>query len=361
MAKITLTRLNEILKKQTGHIFHVGIDVHKKSYHIAFYCKQDGQTYTYVCSAVPDQVVEQFTPFINQIVQVVYEAGPTGFGLARALKQAGFEVLVVAPSRVSRPVIAGAKTDRLDCMRLAEYSAKGMLKGIAIPSSAQEARRSLIRRRHDLTDSIRTVKQRIRSHLLFLGVVEPVGLDHWSDKAVKALMDLPMETYAKDTMKSLIRELSFLKEERRQLEKQIRDVCTENKNDRTFEFLQTTPGVGPVTAATFQLELFDPGRFENGDQVASYVGLAPMVRRSGETKGSTRLRPVGQKRLRSLLIEAAWTWRRKDEMAKDKFCRIMGKSNITQKAIVAVAKDLVVVLWRLSIEQRAYQTRTLAA
>jgi transposase len=258
-------------------------------------------------------------------------------------------------------VTQGAKTDRLDCVRLAQYSASGMLKGIAIPTRSQEAQRSLMRRRHELVDSIRKVKQRIRSHLLYLSVKEPAGLDHWSDNAVKSLLKLPLETSAKDTLKSLVRELDFLNKEKQRVQKQITAVCNQPKHGKTFEYLQTIAGVGPITAATFMLELFDPCRFQTAGQLASYLGLAPMVRQSGESKGRAKLRPVGQKRLRSLLIEAAWCWCRKDEQAGVKYRRIVCKTNVVQKAIAAVARDLAIILWRLSIEQRAYEIRPLAA
>ena len=359
MAKVSLSRLSEILEKQNEAVFHVGIDVHKKSFHTAFY-GNNGLLETFVCSSGLDDFIRQLEPFQAQIVQVVYEAGPTGFELARVLKEAGFTVLVVAPSRVARPVTYGAKTDRLDCIRLAEYSARGMLKGIAIPTREQEAQRSLIRRRHDLVDSIRTVKQRIRSHLLYLSVKEPAGLDHWSGQAVHALLKLPLEPWAKETLKSLIRELNFLYKEKQRIEKQLRVMCSQPERSKTYEYLQTTPGIGPITAATFMLELFDPGRFKNADKVASYLGLAPMVRQSGESKGRAKLRPVGQKRLRSLLIEAAWCWCRKDEQAEAKYSRIVSKTDVTQKAIVAVARDLEIILWHLSIEQRPYQVRQMA-
>ena len=157
MARVNLAQLADVMEKQSDHVFHVGIDVHKHSYHVAFY-GNNGQSHTFVCSAVPEQVAKYFKRFRGHIAQVAYESGPTGFELARVLKSAGIKVLVVAPSRVPRPVIAGAKTDRLDCLRLAHYSANGMLKSIAIPSRVQEAQRSLIRRRHDLVDSIRKVK-----------------------------------------------------------------------------------------------------------------------------------------------------------------------------------------------------------
>jgi transposase len=358
MAKVNLSQLSEVLEKQSGHVFHVGIDVHKNSYHLALYGDK-GRSHTFVCSAAPQEVVRYFKHF-GQIAQIAYESGPTGFELARVLKEAGFKVIVVAPSRIPRPVTAGAKTDRLDCIRLAQYSAHGMLKGIAVPSRVQEARRSLIRRRHDLVDSIRTVKQRVRSHLLYLGVREPKGLEHWSTKVVKSLFKLPIEASAKDTLKSLLRELAFLSKERKCIEEKIRSMC-QARYCKAYECLQTTPGVGPITAATFLLELFEPSRFKTGDQVASYLGLAPMVSQSGESKGRVKLRPVGQRRLRSLLIEASWVWRRKDEQAEAKYRRIVCKTDVPQKAITAVARDLAIILWRLYIEERDYQMRSLAA
>lgn len=360
MARVNVTQLKSVLEKQDGCVFHVGVDVHKNSYHVAFLGDR-GQEHTYVCPAWPDEFVHHLKRCSGKIAQVVYESGPTGFELARVLEEAGFPVLVVAPSRVPRPVTIGAKTDRLDCVRLARYSANGMLTGIAIPSRSQEAQRSLIRRRNDLVDSIRRVKQRIRSHLLYHSVKEPTGLDHWSDKAVKALLKLQFQPWAMDTLKSLVRELAFLKRENQVIERQTRCVCRQAERSKVFECLQTVPGVGPITAATFQLELFDPGRFKTSGQVASYVGLAPMVRQSGESKGRASLRPVGQKRLRSLLIEAAWCWCRKDEQAGAKYRRIAGKTNVPQKAIAAVARKLAIILWRLSLEQRMYEVRTLVS
>lgn len=86
-----------------------------------------------------------------------------------------------------------------------------------------------------------------------------------------------------------------------------------------------------------------------------------MVRKSGDNKGRAALRPVGQKRLRSLLIEASWCWCRKDEQAGAKYRRIVSKTNVPQKAIAAVARKVAIILWRLSLEQRADEGPTLVA
>ena len=102
-------------------------------------------------------------------------------------------------------------------------------------------------------------------------------------------------------------------------------------------------------------ELFRPERFRRSEEVTSYLGLAPTVRHSGEKTPRGYLAPVGQTRLRSLLIEAAWLCRAKDPYARDIYTKLLSRTGIPQKAIAALARRLAIILWRLSIEQRAYR------
>jgi transposase len=112
------------------------------------------------------------------IALIAYEAGPTGFVLARALEDAGLPVLVAAPSRIPRPVTTG---DSLDSLQLAEMAMRGSLKPIAMPTETEEAQRSLIRRIDQIGKEVRRTKQRIKSLLLEFGIQEPEGLRSWSN------------------------------------------------------------------------------------------------------------------------------------------------------------------------------------
>ena len=103
------------------------------------------------------------------------------------------------------------------------------------------------------------------------------------------------------------------------------------------------------------MELFRPELFQRGKEVTSYLGLAPTVRHSGEKTPRGYLAPCGQKRLRPLLIEAAWMWRTKDAKAGELYNKLLSKTGIPQKAITALARRLAIILWRLSIEQRTYR------
>jgi len=172
MARISVSSVQQFVKGFETEPFCIGIDVHKRSYHLALR-RADHKSLTLVCPADPQGLVGLIQRFSLCITAVAYEAGPTGFGLARTLRAAGIPVLMAAPSRIPRAITSGAKTDRLDCLRLSEYAAKGLIRSIAVPNPEQEAQRSLQRRRHDIVDSLRRCKQRIKGFLLFLGLPEP--------------------------------------------------------------------------------------------------------------------------------------------------------------------------------------------
>lgn len=357
MAKPSLATLEQFVSGFESQPFWIGIDVHKRSYSFALR-RVDERCLTWVGPANPKAVVEQIQRLGIAVAAVAYESGPTGFSLAREMQAADLPVIVAAPSRIPRSITAGAKCDRLDCLKLADYAAKGMLKSIAIPTPQEEARRALMRRRHSLVDAIRRCKQRIKSQLLFLGLPEPEALTHWSNGAADALLALPMDPATRLTFESHLRELTFQQTELRTVDGQLHQTVMTSEQRQQVCYLQTVPGVGPTVATTFALELFRPKRFQRAEEVASYLGLAPMVRHSGGKTPSGRLLPVGQTRLRSLLIEAAWIWKAKDPFAAELYNRLLGRCGLAQKAIAAVARKLAVILWRLAVEQRPYRLET---
>ena len=107
----------------------VGLDVHKLSVHVAV--RINGELHgTAVLPAKPKTVVSFLKPYQAGIRKIVYEAGPTGYGLVRALLKAGFPTAVVAPSKIPRPAVQGAKSDQLDCRKLAEFVEKDLLREV---------------------------------------------------------------------------------------------------------------------------------------------------------------------------------------------------------------------------------------
>ena len=108
-------------------------------------------------------------------VAVTYEAGPTGFGLARALAAAGISCEVAAPSKLIRPAGDRVKTDARDAAHLARLLHLGQITAVTIPSASQEAARDLVRARDDCRGDLMTARHRVSKLLLRQGIVYSGG------------------------------------------------------------------------------------------------------------------------------------------------------------------------------------------
>ena len=335
----------------TGTIW-VGVDVHKSSYAVAI-CDTEGRSVQFSMDTNNEALVKKVQSYGVPIGKIAYEAGPCGYSLYRACQSAGINAVVAAPSKMPRPVTRGNKTDRLDCRKLAEYAARDMLVTITVPTEEEQALRCLQRRRHTLTDRLREAKQHIKSLLLENHCTLPPGSDSFSKASVAYLQTINLPPFVRDALDSVLRELAFLQAERAQVDMAI--VASRPKHIvQRMENLQSVPGVGPVLATTFVCEIFRPERFSSGERLSSYVGLAPVVRQSGESSAKGYLIRTGQQRLRALLVECAWIHKGRDVASEALYHRVLQRTGTVQKAIVAVARRLLVLLWRLSIENRAY-------
>jgi transposase len=351
MAKKSVSNWESIVEESTrGVKIWVGVDVHKTKYAVAVLSDTVVSHY-FSAPADNDSLIRQFNSRGIIITALAYEAGLSGFGLYRACEKAGIKALAAAASRIPRPAAQSAKTDKIDCQKLAEYLSIGLLKPIAVPTEEQEAIRTKTRRRNQLAREVAMTKQRIKSFLIAHGLPEPPGLEGWSRAGVEELKKLQMLADLRFTLDSHLRQLEFFEEEKRLLEKEINAKVIPQD-----DVLQTVPGVGPVTAAIFRTEIFAPERFQRSEQLASFIGLAPIISQSGSGNASTRLRPCGQHKLRSMLIEAAWILRGREKWAAEFFNGIVRRGGKPQKAITALARKLATILWKLWLDNRRYQS-----
>lgn len=332
----------------------VGLDVHKETVHMGV-CVQGKIIAVWVSPHKKEVVLATLERWRGRVGKVVYEAGPTGFGLARFLNQAGFATQVVAPGKIPQVANPGNKSDRLDCRKLAYYAYKGLLRPIAIPTEQQEADRQVIRLREQLTGKVRRVKQQIKSFLLQHGIAEPEGLTHWSARGVEALKALPVGPELALTLEVMVDELKHLEGLRRRVQGGIAGLSREDRYRDPEKRLRTHPGVGRLTAMEFLTEVYQPGRFGRTQEVTSYVGLAPRVRQSGQTRREGPLVKAGREKLRSLLVEGSWRWVRDDRGAGATFQRLVHNTGSKQKAIVAMARRMAVNLWCMLQRAETYR------
>ena len=211
--KLTVVRKpNEPLRLEQGEAVHLGVDVHKASSSVALFSDRRGLIATWVQPARAEVLLERLRPIREGIAQVVYEAGPTGFGLARRLRAEGYKAQVIAPSKLLVPVGPEAKSDRLDCRRLAQLAAKVLLHPVRVPTEQEEADRQVLRLRDQLVSKTRSVQSQIKSFLLQHGIAEPPGLGHWSKKSVAALRGLVLRPELRFCLDLLLDELGHAQE-----------------------------------------------------------------------------------------------------------------------------------------------------
>src|SRR5918996_5379167 len=111
--------------------------------------------------------------------RVAYEAGPTGFGLARALAAAGVGCVVAAPGKIERPAQDRVKTDRRDAERLVRLLMVGGLHAVRVPSAEEEALRDLVRAREDVRGDLMRARHRM-GKVLLPHEVRYAGGENWT-------------------------------------------------------------------------------------------------------------------------------------------------------------------------------------
>ncbi|MDD4889387.1 MAG: IS110 family transposase [Phycisphaerae bacterium] len=345
---------NKSLSVVNGDVVYVGLDVHKKSIHAAVSVNGRLERH-WVMPADYAKVVAKLAPLQAGLKRVVYEAGPTGFGLARALAAAGLPIDVIAPSKTPQPADQSAKSDRLDCIALCEYAPTNRLGVVAVPSERQEADRQVQRLRDQVVRKVRRVKQQIKSLLLQYSIAEPEGLANWSRQSVQALRELTLDAELRFCLDELLTELGQWQEQVGRINGRIEQLGRTDRHGAAVAVLTSHPGVGMITAMTFRTELHQAERVSDGHQVAKYFGLNPRVRQSGLTRRDGPIAKTGRGHVRAILIQAAWRWIAQDASAKAVYDRLVRNTGLPQKAIVGMARRLAIRLWRMMTTGEVYR------
>jgi transposase len=334
----------------------IGMDVHKKSWTVHFKTDLfDNKTVT--MPADPPTLVNYVEKhFTDHEVSCCYEAGCCGYWIARALQQQGWEVKVVNPADVPRINKQDwQKTDRIDSRNLCKHLSDDNLRGIYIPGEEQEQLRSLFRRRIHLARQLRTIKNHIKSQLLYYGIKLPEEYDNpnWSRLMKTWISNIEWKySSAAESMRSRLKHLEFLWYEELHISNELRAYCRKHfKKD--YYLLKSVPGIGGITASGILSELGDLRRFNRLDELAAIVGLVPGIYQSSENKINLGLTKRSNHQLRSLLVEATWVAVRTD-MALQQYYRQHAHKE-PNKAIIKTAHKLLSRIRAVIISGIPYQ------
>lgn len=256
-------------------------------------------------------------------VRVVYEAGPTGYGLARGCAEAGISCVVAAPSKI-RPAADRVKTDRRDAERLARLLRVGEITPVRVPGPVEEAARDLVRAREDARGDLMRARHRLSKLLLRHGVVYEATAwtrahDAWLRRnrfgggPLAIVFD---ECYAR---------MLDAKTRRDSLDAAIAELAASEPYADVVERLVCLRGVSTLTAFALTVELGDWNRFRP-ESLGAFLGLTPSENSSGERRRQGGITKAGNSHARRLLIEAAWHQRSAPRLSVTLERRRTGKS-----------------------------------
>ena len=289
---------------------------------------------------------EAFYQSLPQGAQIGMEATCTAQWFERLLNRCGHQLLVGDPATIRASVVRKQKTDPRDARQLLELLLTNRFPSIWMPTPAERDTRQLLVHRHKLVSWRTQVRNQLSALARNQGLLPRTRF--WTRPGRQQLESLPLDPWAARRRQDLLQLLDQLDPQIAELSRQAEQQARARSD--ALQLMQQD-GVGPIVSLAFVLTLGTAKRFPRGKQVASYLGLNPSEHSSGGLQRLGHISKQGNRMMRWLLVEAAWTAVRKDPELARVYQRLAFRRG-RKIAAVAVARKLAVKLyWRL----RAFQ------
>lgn len=365
-------------------ITYVGMDTHKKDHKIAaVFPGQEEILEMIVPNRVRDisKMVKKLQKQAPGDVHFCYEAGVCGFDLQRRIVSLGSQCTVIAPSLTPRMPGERVKTDRRDAKKLAMLFKNGLLTEVQPPDSEQEAARELTRQRQAAKTNQGRIRHQIVKFLMRQGFIYHEGRA-WTQKHQVWLSSIHFDQpLLQEVYHHYLEELTHCDHRLTQLDKAVRDLAQSQPYCQMVGLLRCCQGIDTLTAISLLTEIFDFGRFASARQLMSYLGLTPSEDSSGQTRRRSSICKTGNKRVRRLLNETAWHYRRPYKVSRalktrrlnqpdwaiemadkagyrlsKRFYRLLNNGKMPCKAVIAIARELAGFIWAMLRRYAACQS-----
>jgi transposase len=287
----------------------VGLDVHARQTHAAVLDPVTGEVRVSRLQMAPIEVVSFLAGF-GGAVRAVYEAGPTGFGLARAGRERGLDVRVAAPGSIPKGSGDRVKTDRRDAVRLVRLLAAGELSVAFVPSVADEHFRDLVRAIEDVRGDLMRSRHRLGKFLLRRGerFAGPGGT--WTAKHLTWLRARDFDdACSRATFADYLAAVELLMGRRASLLVALQTQIPDASHAPVIDRLRCFRGIDTLSAAGLSAEIGDWQRFQRPNLLSGFLGVVPSERTSDTKRRQGSITKAGPPHARRLLVEAAWHYR----------------------------------------------------
>lgn len=290
----------------------IGLDVHARSVRAAALDTVTGELREARLAGSIGEVVDWVLGCQHDFgaAAAAFEAGPTGFGLARALEEVGVRCVVAVPSKIRRAPGDRVRTDAKDALLLARMLRMDELTPVRVPTIAQESARDLVRAREDARIELMAARHRLSKLLLRHGIVYDGSVtwnrphDAWLRRIRREGLDgagsgtLAAFDAAYDTVTMTLAR-------RDRLDGQIEQMAANSEFTDVTRRLACLRGISTLTGFALAVEIGDWDRF-TGANIAAYLGLVPSEHSSGESRSQGQITRTGNTHVRRLLVESAW-------------------------------------------------------
>jgi transposase len=296
--------------------FWVGMDVHKDSITVAVFRNRDAEP------AHLDRLpydLRKLRRYFQRLqtrgtVRACYEASGAGYVLQRSLTEWGVECQLAAPSLIPRRPGEHRKTDRRDAIKLARDFRDGRLVLIHVPTEADEQVRDLVRCRECFQREIVKSRHYILKFMRRRGFVFREG-QHWTVRHFNWIRQVlaPGTLAAEDhvVLSEYLALLEYKLQRRDELDDRIAALALAPRYKPLVDRICCFRGFKIQAAMVLATELGDLRRFENPRQLMAYVGLVPSEHSSGDRRRLGSITKAGNARVRHVLVQAAWCYRRR--------------------------------------------------
>jgi transposase len=326
---------------------YIGVDLHVRTQTVCWVDTADGEEHELTLDHERDEVPGFYRQFATPAV-VGVEASGYALWFHRLIEETGHQLLVGDALAIRQFARRRQKNDRRDARLLLDLLLHGDFPAVHVPPPASRDVLALLRYRHRL----------VRMRTMLRNGLQAVALSHqlrlgprlFTARGQQQFAALPLSgAFATQRQHSLVL-LESVAAQIRAVEDQL---AARAQNEVRVVRLRTHPGVGLLTALAVVHTLEPVTRFDRARRIAAYCGLDPKEHSSGDTQRFGHISKQGNRLLRFLLIEAAYTALRDDEDLRRFYARLASRKN-GAIAVVAVARKLVLRLYRMLREEIDY-------